>query len=313
MNKIKFSFAVFALMVCGVSNAALVESAGNCQLNPDAVTITSIKSVFPVVGQELVSGGAINYTKCLGFITDPNNDWGKSPSPNLGGDEDGLLNGEILSQGQSSLPYSIPGEYFLTNDKDSMIDLDGDTVFDDPGWIRLGGSNEHGTITGGTWDFDYDFLGENDQIDLADLITMALNTDGTWSLEVKPNAIAAVTEFLGRPTVFDHLAFVMKGPNNSGSGNGNNSGPEYGSWAIYDFNFYDLIDSGLNISLGDTAYKFEGAWDIDMFNNTNALSHFSIWAHDPPATTTVVPEPSTLAIFALGMIGLVSRRFKKYL
>ena len=27
--------------------------------------------------------------------------------------------------------------------------------------------------------------------------------------------------------------------------------------------------------------------------------------------TTVVPEPSTLAIFALGMIGLASRRFKK--
>jgi len=29
------------------------------------------------------------------------------------------------------------------------------------------------------------------------------------------------------------------------------------------------------------------------------------------ASATNVPEPSTLAIFALGMIGLASRRFKK--
>jgi hypothetical protein len=28
--------------------------------------------------------------------------------------------------------------------------------------------------------------------------------------------------------------------------------------------------------------------------------------------TTSVPEPSTLAIFALGLIGLASRRFKKH-
>jgi hypothetical protein len=30
-----------------------------------------------------------------------------------------------------------------------------------------------------------------------------------------------------------------------------------------------------------------------------------------PSTITDVPEPSTLAIFALGLIGLASHRFKK--
>jgi hypothetical protein len=309
MNKIKLSSAVFALMVCGVSNATLVESAGNCQDNPDAVTITSITSVFPTAGV-VDTGGAINFTSCLGFITDPDNDWGKSPSPNLGGEKDGLLNGEILNKG-NTLPYAIPGDQFLTNVKDSMIDLNEDGLVNDPGWIRLGGS-EGDENDDGTWDFDYDFLGEEDEIDLSTLITMELNTNGTWSLEVNPNAIPFVNAFLGRPTVFDHLAFVMKGPNNSGN-NPNSTDPEYGSWVIYDFNFYDLIDGGLDINLGDTAYKFGGAWDIDMFENPNALSHFSIWAHDPPATTTVVSEPSTIAIFALGMIGLMSRRIKKYL
>jgi hypothetical protein len=114
-----------------------------------------------------------------------------------------------------------------------MIDLDGDSVADDPGWIRLGGAE---TETNGIWDFEYDSIGG---LSLESLITMTLNNDGNWSLAVDPSAIAAVTNELGRPTVFDHLAFVMKGPNNGGD--------TFGSWAIYDFNFYDLIDNGLNI------------------------------------------------------------------
>jgi hypothetical protein len=68
----------------------------------------------------------------------------------------------------------------------------------------------------------------------------------------------------------------------------------------------------LNISLGNTAYSFEGTWDKNLFVNDDSLSHMSIWAHDPPAVQTItnVPEPSTLAIFVFGMIGLASRLFK---
>jgi hypothetical protein len=132
---------------------------------------------------------------------------------------------------------------------------------------------------------------------------MSLVNNGTWSLAVDPSAIDFATLALGRPSVFDHLAFVMKGPNSGRD--------DDGSWAIYDFNFNDLIDGGLNIRLGDTAYKFEGTWDKNLFINDNALSHMSVWAHDPSPVAHDVPEPSTLAIFALGMIGLVSGRFKK--
>jgi hypothetical protein len=302
MCKIKLSSAVFALMICGVSNAELIklEGAGNCNLSD--VKITSIKAVL-TNGPELVKSGDLDSTKCLGFVSTPSNDWGNNPSPNLGGFEDGLLNGEIVNgKGQNKgNEYYVAGDEFLTNINDSMVDIDGFGRFEDPGWIRLGGSNEDKPDAQGIWNFAYDSIGE---LSLGGLINMSLNSNGTWSLAVDPNAIGAVTRELGRPTVFDHLAFVMKGPNNGKD--------DFGAWAIYDFNFYELIEKkNLEISFGDTAYKFEGTWDVDMFNNPGALSHFSIWAHDPPAR--VVPEPSTLAIFALGIIGLMSRRFKKYL
>jgi hypothetical protein len=256
MYKIKLSSAVFALMICGVSTADVILSAESCK--PEAVTITSIKSVFPV-GQELVDNGPINSTACLGFVTTPSNDWGNNPSPNLGGLEDGLMNGQIReSRGnEPDGSYFVPGNQFLTNTKDSMIDLNEDGTVNDPGWIRLGGAE---TETNGIWNFEYDSIGG---LSLANLITMTLNNNGDWSIAVDPSAIVAVTDELGRPTVFDHLAFVMKGPNNGGD--------TFGSWAIYDFNFYDLIDNGLNISMGDTAYDISGKWNVDMFPRQQRL------------------------------------------
>ena len=304
MKKNKISSVIFALLVSGVSNAGIItEVISNGSCKTESVKISSIATV--PTGPNIVTT-PINSTSCLGFVLTPDNDWGNNPNPNKGGLGDGLLNGQIVSgTGQDDNGYYVSGDQFLTNEEnDSMVDLNGDGIFDDPGWIRLGGAE---TKTGDDWNFVHDSIGG---LSLVDLITMSLSDDGTWSLGVDPSAIAAVTDELGRATVFDHLAFVMKGPNNGA--NGPNGDPNIGSWAIYDFNFHDLIEDGLAISLGDTAYNFEGTWDVDMFNNDNALSHFSVWAHDPPATFDV-PEPPTLAIFALGMIGLASRRFKKHL
>jgi hypothetical protein len=297
MKTIKISSVVFTLLVCSVGNAGIISevvSAGNC--STAGVQITSMISVAPVGGE--IVAAPINSTSCLGFVTTPENDWGNGPSPNKGGLEDGLLNGEIKLIGSGKPEdkdgYYVPGEQFLTNENDSMVDLNGDGIFDDPGWIRLGGAE---TKTVEDWDFEYDSIGA---LSLIDLITMSLSDDGTWSLGVDPSAIAAVTDELGRATVFDHLAFVLKGSNND---------PAYGTWVIYDFNFHDLIDDGLDVNLNQ-AYNIAGTWDKNMFSNDNALSHVSIWAHDPPVTFDV-PEPSTLTIFTLGMIGLVSRRFRK--
>lgn len=48
-------------------------------------------------------------------------------------------------------------------------------------------------------------------------------------------------------------------------------------------------------------------------NGLGSVAGTGYWFHftEITTTTTDVPEPSTLAIFALGMIGLASRRFKK--
>ena len=68
------------------------------------------------------------------------------------------------------------------------------------------------------------------------------------------------------------------------------------------FNFYDLIDSGLNISLGDTAYTFSGTWASDLIFGGQRLSHFSLWAHDPPLKTTTVDEPISLGAMLAGLM-----------
>ncbi|MGL1957049.1 MAG: PEP-CTERM sorting domain-containing protein [Colwellia sp.] len=292
MKKIIFTTAIFTLITSWFSYAGLIgEVVSNGECLETTIQITDITTVAPVGSNIVPVNTTINSTSCLGFITSPNNDFGNNPIPNMGGLGDGLLNEEIGGQGQDS--YYVPGDYFLTNSKDSMVNLDGIGEADDPGWIRLGGAE---TVSGGEWNFQYDSIGE---YYLGSVIDMSFYDNGTWELAVDPSAILLATAALGRPSVFDHLAFVMKGPNNID-----------GSWAIYDFNFHDLIDNGLAISLGDTAYKFEGTWDKNLFVNDDALSHMSVWAHDPPVVSNI-PEPSTLAIFALGIIGLALRRFKQ--
>jgi hypothetical protein len=68
----------------------------------------------------------------------------------------------------------------------------------------------------------------------------------------------------------------------------------------------ELADSGVvNFNnAGNNFYLFsaEVASELAAFNGTNVVSQ---------SVTNDVPEPSTLAVFALGLMGLVSRRFKK--
>ncbi|MFB0981714.1 MAG: PEP-CTERM sorting domain-containing protein [Alteromonadaceae bacterium] len=291
MKKIIFPAAILALIANGFSYAGLMEVVSNDSCNLSSVQITDITAVAPP-GSNIVTQGDIDATSCLGFITSPDNDWGNEPNPNIGALYDGLLN-EEASNTKNGYSYYVPGNTFLTNINDSMIDLNGDGDATDPGWIRLGGMEVgNGFIYESVKDYNLDGV-----------IDISFNLNGTWSLTVDPSAIEFATSVLGRPSVFDHLAFVMKGPNNVD-----------GSWAIYDFNFHDLIDdygvNGLDISLGDTAYAFEGTWDKNLFVNDDALSHMSVWAHDPPAVSDV-PEPSTFTIFALGLIGLLLRKTSK--
>jgi hypothetical protein len=55
---------------------------------------------------------------------------------------------------------------------------------------------------------------------------------------------------------------------------------------------------------------WNGAYNLYVDMDVNTVAGYGGWLYQdsPPES---VPEPSTLAIFALGMIGLASRRFKK--
>ncbi len=76
-------------------------------------------------------------------------------------------------------------------------------------------------------------------------------------------------------------------------------------WAHYNVNstqgwFHDYygLSTGID-SINNQTYSYSSTSSASL-SNTSAL-----------VRSTTVPEPSTLAIFALGIIGLASRRFKK--
>ncbi|MFQ3195042.1 MAG: hypothetical protein ACI9N3_001876 [Colwellia sp.] len=85
-------------------------------------------------------------------------------------------------------------------------------------------------------------------------------------------------------------------------------------------NLSNLVDVGdFNLSTGQwlsNAISWTNQPDNAWFTwNNRGNSVNSLWAsvtvNSVTGTSQPVPEPSTLAIFALGMIGLASRRFKK--
>ena len=87
------------------------------------------------------------------------------------------------------------------------------------------------------------------------------------------------------------------------------------SIGIYDINDVLLESFDLNGSLGGNTV--DGGWDYGFARNTAEIKSIRFTNSYIVATNlrsfveTDIPEPSTLAIFALGFMGLAARRFKK--
>ncbi|WP_259368621.1 PEP-CTERM sorting domain-containing protein [Colwellia sp. BRX10-4] len=76
------------------------------------------------------------------------------------------------------------------------------------------------------------------------------------------------------------------------------------SWTLRSLGLGDIayVSNGNNLSSGESSM-----WADDTTTYSKAVRNFA----ENAGATTSVPEPSTLAIFALGIMGLASRRFKK--
>lgn len=98
---------------------------------------------------------------------------------------------------------------------------------------------------------------------------------------------------------------------------------EYGTVSsIYTASSNKFIHSGTSLANGSVGVLEAGLGKIVLFGDVNTFDDHSngfnkeddanLWRNTFAMSQSVdVPEPSTLAIFALGIIGLASRRFKK--
>lgn len=86
-------------------------------------------------------------------------------------------------------------------------------------------------------------------------------------------------------------------------------------WAdntVYDFSL-DFTTTGIKIDInGTNIFDVSGSFNSGKFGFYNySQSQVRYTGFEEEISPSAIPEPSTFAIFALGMIGLVSRRFKK--
>jgi MYXO-CTERM domain-containing protein len=231
--------------------------------------------------------GPIYANDCYGYVVGNNSDMAL-PGDNLGYDNDGWFN---MQTG-----LWVDGAF-----DPELLDLDGDTQVDDPGWVYMGKDDGAGfkgtTIPNDDPDKEYTFVD--------DLFSCSTTVDGTygtcvnyisgfWKFTPPSTQPALLIDLLGG-SFFDQVAVVFKG------GNG---------FAIYNFTLSQL---GLDpILAGDTKYEFGGKFDlsgtiVNKGGQPAGLSNISLWARDP-FLPTQVSEPGYLALLGLALLALYRRR-----
>ena len=98
--------------------------------------------------------------------------------------------------------------------------------------------------------------------------------------------------------------------------NGNDTGValDFGSAAFNSLNSFSLSDffiDGINTLTVNVTNGYTTNLSADPGPMAMRFDNLQLTASNTFASSASVPEPSTFAIFALGMIGLASRRFKK--
>lgn len=281
-------------------SASLIAAAGTAQAtsllpcNLNDVKVTSVAQYSDTTAgatlTTIASNLSLNAAACAGAYS--GND-GYYPQDNLGWQNDGLLNGGFqVSTGRIIFPNGA----FIT-DAHPLSDLDNDGAADDPGWIMLGKFDpSKGTFTPSA-------VGGDTSIVLSSFFTATVDSagKGSWALTPDANVAQRASTVLGK-NYFDQFALVFKSAN---------------AFAVYDFTAEQF---GVTHPTAATpVMNWAGTYDVtgtlraggkDGLKNPAGLSHITVWARDPAAVETSVPEPGTLALLGIAAIGALgaSRR-----